>query len=434
VIQQREGRQGSKDQRNDPVASHISNLFQWVKVLVLVYFLLVAVGVISDGFKWASGGEEAAGSLFSFADNPFMALLMGALATALVQSSSTVSSVIVALVAAGLPVSTAIPMVMGANFGTTVTNTIVSLGHAGHSSEFRRAFAAATIHDFFNLLSVVIFLPLELVFGFMEKASAFLVRFFVMEGSTGLTGLNFIGALTKPLVTAIGPDGILGLFLTDLFGGIAMIILGILLIFLSISRIGKMLKVLMTGRAQRILEKTLARGPVASILAGTIITVLFQSSSTTTSLIVPFAGSGILTLEQVYPFTIGANIGTCITALMAATAVTGSMAGPALQIALVHLIYNVSGAAVIFGFLFLRQLPVICSRWLAELAAKNKLAAIGYMVSVFFLVPLTFVAVSSLLSEEGAKEVLPGVTETELHQAENQAEDLAEDLPVLAFE
>jgi sodium-dependent phosphate cotransporter len=58
-------------------------------------------------------------------------------------------------------VSTAIPVIMGANIGTSVTNTIVSMGHVGNAEEFRRAFAGATIHDMFNWLSVIVFLPLE---------------------------------------------------------------------------------------------------------------------------------------------------------------------------------------------------------------------------------------------------------------------------------
>ncbi|MEI5617209.1 thymidylate synthase, partial [Streptomyces brasiliscabiei] len=90
---------------------------------------------------------------------------------ALIQSSSTVTSIIVGLVAGGLPVELAIPMIMGANIGTTVTNTLVSLGHVRYKDEFKRAFASATIHDFFNLLAVAIFLPLEMAFGILEKIS-----------------------------------------------------------------------------------------------------------------------------------------------------------------------------------------------------------------------------------------------------------------------
>ncbi len=99
-----------------------NQLFQWLSVLLLVYLLIAAVGAIGTGFKAATG--ERAEELFAFATNPFLGLVVGTVTTALIQSSSTVTSIIVGLVAGGLPVITAIPMVMGANIGTSITNTI----------------------------------------------------------------------------------------------------------------------------------------------------------------------------------------------------------------------------------------------------------------------------------------------------------------------
>ena len=122
-----------------------NKILNWAAIAFLVYLVLVAVGTVSGGFKLASGGSAGAKEIFSFATNPFVALLLGALATALVQSSSTVTSVIVGLVAGGLPISIAIPMVMGANIGTTITNTLVSIGHIRSKEEFQRAFSASTV-------------------------------------------------------------------------------------------------------------------------------------------------------------------------------------------------------------------------------------------------------------------------------------------------
>lgn len=101
-------------------------------------------------------------------------------------------------------------------------------------------------------------------------------------------------------------------------------------------------------------------------------TVLVQSSSTTTSLMVPLVGSGILKARDIYPFTLGANIGTCITALIAALAVTGPMGGVAMQIALVHLLFNIFSVLLIFGLPFLRNIPLSLSSSLAGLAAERK--------------------------------------------------------------
>jgi sodium-dependent phosphate cotransporter len=146
----------------------VSELVEWISVAILIYILLIAVSVIGTGFNTAAGNR--ARSLFEFAANPFAGLIIGTLATALIQSSTTVTSIIVGLVAGGVPVSIAIPMVMGANIGTTLSSTMVSLGHVRASEEFRRAFAAATIHDMHNVLSVAILFPLELIFHPCSKS------------------------------------------------------------------------------------------------------------------------------------------------------------------------------------------------------------------------------------------------------------------------
>ncbi|GAL13001.1 sodium-dependent phosphate transporter [Vibrio astriarenae] len=310
--------------------------------------------------------------------------MIGLVATALIQSSSTVTSIIVGLVAGGLPVETAIPMVMGANIGTTVTNTLVSLGHVRCKEEFKRAFASATIHDFFNLLAVAIFLPLEMMFGILDKISHWLVSPFLATGDMSIKGLNFIKPITKPVVSAIQePLSSFG----STMGGVALIVLGIAVVFVSITFMGKLMKSLMVGRAKDILKGAIGRGPIHGIVSGSIVTVLVQSSSTTTSLMVPLVGSGVLKVREVYPFTLGANIGTCITALLAATAVSGEFAVFALQIALVHLVFNILATVFIYGIPFLRELPVKGADFISDMAVKNKSVVAAYLASVFVVIP-----------------------------------------------
>ncbi|MDO6462196.1 Na/Pi symporter [Granulosicoccaceae sp. 1_MG-2023] len=367
---------------------------RWMLIALLVYLLLVAVALVSGGFKMSAG--DSAKELFAFASNPVTAVIVGVLATALIQSSSTVTSIIVGLVAGGLPVSIAIPMVMGANMGTTLTNTIVSLGMIRSGEDFKRGFAAATIHDFFNLLSILIFLPLEIMFGFLDKIGHHLATLFIGGESMATSDLNFIKPLVSPPVkfakSAVHDAG-----MSDIAGGILLIVLGVVGIFLVISYIGKNLKVLMVGRAKEILHTAVGRGPMSGIFTGTLLTVLVQSSSTTTSLVVPLAGSGTFSLRQVYPFTLGANIGTCITALLAATAVSGPNAIFALEIAFVHLVYNISGVALIYSLPFLREIPIKLASGLAGLAVQNKLYVVAYIGFVFFLLPLVMIGGSKLL-------------------------------------
>ncbi len=371
-----------------------ANWPQWVTVVGLIYLLLVAVGMISSGFNTATGGH--AKELFAFAGNPLTGLVIGIVATALIQSSSTVTSIIVGLVAGGLPVQIAIPMVMGANIGTTITNTIVSLGHVRQGEEFKRAFAAATVHDFFNLISVAIFLPLEMMFGILQKAGGALGNVMIHGDSMSIKGFNFLKPMIKPPIKAL-QSGLGNLGLSDVIVGSLLIMLGIGMIFFVITFIGKLLKVLMVGRAKDILHRAVGRGPISGIATGTAVTVFVQSSSTTTSLIVPLAGAGVFSLRQVYPFTLGANIGTCITALLAATAVTGANAIFALQVALVHLIYNILGVIVIYGIPILRNIPLYAAETLADMATRNKLYVALYIACVFLLIPLVLIGISQAL-------------------------------------
>ncbi|WP_281647222.1 Na/Pi symporter [Parendozoicomonas sp. Alg238-R29] len=367
---------------------NLSDIRQWVTVIGMIYLLLLAVGMIGTGFKWAAGGAEGARELFAFATNPFMGLIIGTMATALVQSSSTVTSIIVGLVGGGLPVSIAIPMILGVNIGTTMTATLVSLGSLGGARKtFRRSFAAATVHGFFNLMAVFIFMPLEMSTGFLEKLSSSMAHFFYGDGSASsmdMGGFDFVKPITKPVVHQIGD---MLSFLPENYGGVALALLGLVFVFLSIGILGQTLKVLMVGRAKDLLHKAIGNGPVKSIASGALITVAVQSSSTTTSLIVPLAGSGVFRLKDVYPFTLGANIGTCITALLAATTVSGAMAMQGLQIAFVHLLFNVSAVLLIYCTPQLRAIPFRTARVFAQKASRNKGIVFAYIIGVFFVLP-----------------------------------------------
>lgn len=369
-----------------------SRWLSWLLVATLVYLLLAAVGAIGAGFKSAAGDNAKA--LFEFASNPLISLIIGVVATALIQSSSTVTSIIVGMVAGGLPVAIAIPMVMGANIGTSLTSTLVSLGHVRNGDEFRRAFSAATVHDSFNLLAVAIVLPLELLFQPLARTSEWLAGLLVSDASMSMGSMNFMKALLAP-ATGLMKESVA--WLPGVWSGVALILLGIGIILMVVTQIGNVLRTLMEGKAMGILRTAVGRGPVSGMASGTLVTVLVQSSSTTTSLIVPLAGSGMFSLKQVYPFILGSNIGTTITALLAATAITGDAAMVALQIALVHLLFNVLAIALIYVLPVLRALPMNMAELLATQAQRNKAYVAAYIGGVFFALPLGLVGLSQWL-------------------------------------
>ncbi len=350
-------------------------------VLVLLYCFLIGVKCLSGGMKLM--GADFANTLFEMTGQPFIALMMGMLATVLFQSSSVTTAIIVGLVSAGtLTVGGAVPMIMGANLGTSVTNTIVSLGYAKDTKNFKKAFAAATVHDFFNILTVAIVLPIELMTGFIEKSAVYLST--IMYGS--VSGLKFsspIKALINPPVKAIKG------FSVDTFGsdvaGVAMMIVAGVIIIASLSFIVKTMKVLVESHKGDIINKLLSRNAYGAILFGALLTISVQSSSITTSLLIPMAGSGLLSLNAIYPITIGANIGTTTTALLAA--LTGNVAG--LSIALVHLLFNLLGALIFFPVPSLRRIPIMCAERLAETIERTRLIGFGYVGAVFFVLPIT---------------------------------------------
>lgn len=369
----------------------------WIAVAVGIYILITAVNVIGDGFKSATGGQ--AEELFAFAENPLIALMIGVLATGLIQSSSTTTSIVVGLAAGGLPMEICIPMLMGANIGTTLTSTLVSLGMVRDKESFRRGFAAASVHDMFNLFAVVIFLPLEMLTGILEKSSGWLSE--QMAGSDGgIVAVIFGGigagvtAVTEPLADLIG---MLAEWIPQPWGGILLIFIGIGLILSVINFIGSLLKVVMVGRAKQVLHSAIGRGPITGIFSGMLITIMVQSSSTTTALVVPLAGSGTFSVKQIYPFTLGANIGTTVTALIAAFAFSGVEAQFALQAALVHLLFNLLATALIFGVPFLRVTPLKAAALLGELGARNKLFVVAWVLGVFVVVPAVLIFLTVVL-------------------------------------
>ena len=141
-----------------------------IGVVAALYLFLVGINGMSSAIKHMGAG--VAESIFRTTSNPVVALFIGIFSTVLFQSSSTTTSLIVGMVSSGaLSLAGAVPMVMGANIGTTVTNTIVSIGHINRGNEFKRAFAASTVHDFFNLLSVLILFPLEMAFHGIQRSS-----------------------------------------------------------------------------------------------------------------------------------------------------------------------------------------------------------------------------------------------------------------------
>lgn len=361
--------------------SKIYTIFRFLLVTVFLYAFFVSIGLMGAAFE--GFGKGFADALMTTTANPFVALFVGIITTSIIQSSGITTTTVVGLVSAGsLTVGGAIPIIMGANIGTTITNTLVSLGNITRREEFRRSFAGATIHDFFNLICVLIFFPLELMFHFLEKTAGFFATLFVNSG-----GLHFTSPVKQIIDPAINLITII-LFKLLPFEGKAvyfsMVVLSFVFLIIAMFGIVKIMKSLIMNTAESVLDNIIGKNGIYGIMLGMVLTILVQSSSITTSLLVPLMAAGVLNLESAFSMTIGANIGTTSTAILASFA-TGNVS--AITIAFVHFLFNVCGTLIIYPIKFIRQIPLKLARGLGELAYRKRRYAFMYVIFTFFLVP-----------------------------------------------
>ena len=350
---------------------------QLFALVLVLYVFLVSIGLLGAAFKLF--GKDLARQIIVMTSNPLIGLVAGILATTLAQSSSTTTSIVVGMVAGGaMTIEGAIPVVMGANVGTSVTNILVSMGHITRKEEFRRALAGAAVHDFFNLIVVAILLPLEIAFGYLHWISQQ-----VSEVFAGMGGMKF----ASPLKIVVGPAVTT---VTDLLGKnpILCLIVALVLMFLALKFLVDLAKGIVVQRSERFLHRYLFGAPLTAMFFGMVITSMVQSSSITTSLIIPLVGAGILTVEQIFPYTLGANVGTTVTAMLASLS-TGNIA--AVSVAFAHLFFNLAGIIIVYPVPPLRNIPIRMARALANLTSRSRFYAVAYVVLAFYAIPFLLI-------------------------------------------
>lgn len=354
---------------------HIRDIILKTVVLMgLLYLFLLSIELIGSAFKLFGSG--LAEQLLQSTSSPLEGLFIGILVTSLVQSSSTVTSIIVGMVGGGaLTIAGAIPIVMGANIGTSVTNVIVSIGSIGRREEFKRAFGAATIHDYFNILAVIIIFPLQISFNVLGRSATFLSSLLLET-----QGLEF----KSPLKMIVKPTSH---FIIEFVQSqpVIVLILGFVVLFVSLKYIVTVLKSVILDKAESFFDKLIFKTALRAFVFGMLLTVLVQSSSVTTSLVVPLVGAGMLSVVQIYPYTIGANVGTTMTTILASL-VTGEIS--AVTVAFAHLLFNVFGGTIIFGIKFLRNIPLFLSEKVSNIVYRHRWISIVFVSIIFFIIPL----------------------------------------------
>ncbi|NMM47051.1 Na/Pi symporter [Flammeovirgaceae bacterium KN852] len=323
--------------------------------------------------------QDTINSLIQATSNPFIGLFIGLIATAIIQSSSAVTSIIVTMVAAGtISFQSSIPIIMGANIGTTLTSTLVSLTFVNQKNKFRRAIAAGTVHDMFNIIVTAILFPLEITTGFLSRSATFLSdKFHLLNTSLINTDFTFITNETK--ISSI----IIGWFDSYLL----LSVLSFIILLITIKLLAKYGSLVLIGESKEKLQKYFFTNPYRSFLWGTVITAGVQSSSVTTPLVVPLVATKKISMNHGFAFIMGANIGTTITALLVAS----FSGGAAINVAFVHLLFNLFGVILFLPNKAFRKIPVIMAEKLGELTGKYRIAGFIYIVFIFFLLPYTLI-------------------------------------------
>jgi sodium-dependent phosphate cotransporter len=514
--------------KNEPNKKELSEKLSWPIIILCIfgavlstYIFLVGLGLMGTAFKVLGG--RGAGNMYSAVNNPISGLMTGVLSTVLVQSSSTSTSIVVAMVAdGGLSVKQGIPIIMGANIGTSVTNTIVSMGYTGDRIMLERAFGGATVHDMFNMLAVLTLLPIESIIAAIqgEGGPLYWLTYKITEGMMGNNKgeplfTSPIKTITKPITEGIlkankyviyaltltppvaktpvavnttlceplrrrlpeysegtsegngagqrsllskreGPrrltdledcstyycisknldkqfkkiskssykkltscdalildygssgecDGkcymdagsyydkkvtngalVKGGFLEgagDAGGGIIGLIFSIILLCIGLLGLVKCLKTIFMGNAKRVLRYATRLNDYVAMLIGIGVTIIVQSSSVTTSALTPLCGVGVLPIEKMFPMTLGANIGTTCTALIASLV---SLKFGAVQIALCHLFFNIIGILIWFPIPPMRRIPVNAAKLLGLYASFFRFVPLVYILTAFVGIP-----------------------------------------------
>lgn len=351
-----------------------------VRILAIIGSLyLFVVGVGGMGFAFKLFGREFTEQVLTTTAAPVVGLFIGVLATSLVQSSSTSTSVIIGVVAGGaITLEGAIPMIMGANIGTTLTSALVALGHINRPIEFRRAFSAASLHIIFNLLAVLILFPLELATGFLRRGATILAGIFQNVG--GMQIADPLSAATDPAIELLA-------FIVGRHP-IALLILTLLLTFAMLVSIVKLLRGLVLQKIEGFFDTHLFKNARRAMLFGLVLTVAVQTSSIPTSLVIPLAGAGVLRLVQVFPFSVGSNIGTTITAMLAALATANITA---ITVAFCHFLFNIFGLIFIWSIPPIRRIPLRLAEIVAEFTMRNRSIPVILIAMLFFIIPAVMI-------------------------------------------
>ena len=407
-----------------PAAPAQAPWHRYLALVVLAYLFFLAIELLGSGMKLSFADmlrDFLAAHTADFTE--LRSFVIGVVGTAFVQSSSTVTSMSVVLAQEGvMPLVIAAGIVHGANLGTSVTSSIVAFATSVPKSTgnllkdgwnllfqprgpaFERAVGAAVVHDFFNIIMVTaILLFLELPFGWIlasSEATASWLESRIVSSDWMLDVLAIVspGTYTKPVAKGLfhGVEwGIaqLGFHPPAYAPGIVLVLVGLPLLFWSLRAFSTTMKdVVLAGAdtddALSLGDRLLGTNRYDTFLRGLVLTILVQSSSATTSMVVPLAAMGLFKVRRVFPFILGDNVGTTFTALLAATSGLGQPGfHEGMTIALCHLLLNAFAVILAWIVVGLPTSILGSADFLAEKAERMPAILLLYLGCLVIVLP-----------------------------------------------
>jgi sodium-dependent phosphate cotransporter len=194
-----------------------------------------------------------------------------------------------------------------------------------------------------------------------------------VEGYGGLKFTSPLKAVTKPVASwflhSTGDSGWLG------------VVVALVVLFIALRYIVTVLKSMVLARVERFFSKYIFRTAALSFALGVILTAVVQSSSITSSIVIPLIGAGVISVDQIFPYLLGTNIGTTVTAFLASFVTESS---DAVAVAFAHLLFNVYGILIFWPLKFI---PMKLASKLADATVKSKLVPILFIATVYFVIP-----------------------------------------------
>ena len=373
-------------------------------LFISIFFFIASLEGVKTGFKLIfSEWQNSILGMVTSDTAAITGLAVGMLCTALVQSSSAVVAgtmvSMAGMVAAGLPLTDAVrfgvPMVFGANIGTTVTNTIVAFGieRGMTTEEFKDTIPGVIVDDVYEALTITIFFTIELFTGFISKTVLRLGDFYINV----LNMEDFFASFENSIVDIIVKEPIIvpmKNLLVDLAGpkagGVVMFVLWFVVIIVSMSMITKGLEKMIELEWEERVKAAFDK-PARGWFTGFMITLLVGSSSIGTSLVIPFLATKVVDLKKAYPYLVGCNMATAVDFSQIYGYMAGGVTGMVLGSA--HILLNII-AMVVWFISPLRVVPVAIAEWLGDKITHNQNAAFAlliWVIALFFVVPLIII-------------------------------------------